>query len=135
MINNIKSFTEEFPHLLAMTGTKTQTEFAKFLGISQASVASAKKKNRIPKTWYMRIEEVKTSNENLLKPYYEVMARKFIEAIAPPKLVKAIRTSLSFEDFIFRESDTAGEMFRHVLPDGLAAGMVEHLASKKGKNV
>lgn len=42
-----------------VTGTKTQTELAEFLGVRQSSISDAKKRRSVPAEWLLRIFRVK----------------------------------------------------------------------------
>lgn len=49
------NFTDAYSRIQAATGTKTQTDIAKLLGIKQSSISDAKKKNTIPDGWLVTL--------------------------------------------------------------------------------
>lgn len=51
----------------ATTHTRSQTELASFLGISQSSIAEAKKRQSIPADWYLKLFEKLGVNPDWLK--------------------------------------------------------------------
>ena len=51
------SFNEVHQRIQSATNTRTQSELANILGIRQSSISDAKRRNRVPSSWYMLLFE------------------------------------------------------------------------------
>ncbi|MCL1986001.1 MAG: helix-turn-helix domain-containing protein [Betaproteobacteria bacterium] len=54
---NAPTFMDVYRRIQVMTKTRTQGELAKILGICQSNVAEAKRRDRIPPSWYIKLFE------------------------------------------------------------------------------
>ncbi len=60
-------FNDIFRRFQLVSGTRTQAELAKILGIRQSSISDAKKRNSVPAEWYLKFFEQSGVNPDWLK--------------------------------------------------------------------
>ncbi len=60
-------FDDIFRRFQLVSGTRTQAELAKVLGIRQSSISDAKKRNSVPAEWYLKFFEQSGVNPDWLK--------------------------------------------------------------------
>lgn len=53
--SNTKNFNAAFARICEVSGMKTQTELAEYLGIRQSSISDAKRRGSIPAQWLLSI--------------------------------------------------------------------------------
>lgn len=63
----MNSFYAQFQRVLEASGCRTQFELADFLGVRQAFISDAKRRQIIPDNWCMKLQETKGINPKWIK--------------------------------------------------------------------
>ena len=57
-------FDEQMERIKLVLNRRTQTELAKFFGVSQSAISDAKRRRRVPPSWLVILERVKNVNRD-----------------------------------------------------------------------